>query len=110
MRGTGFWVPIVVSIGLTPIAIFLGLASAGAGHGNYFLAKVLFPFTMLSTALFGEINLLCFIFALIQYPLYGCLLAFGILMKREHLTFKILGALHLLAVLICFSVASPNVS
>ena len=49
---------------------FLGLMSAGAGHGDYFLAKILFPYTLLSTAAFDRIEP-PFMFLLIQYPVYG---------------------------------------
>lgn len=110
MLRSGFWVPIIVSIVLTPIALFLGLASAGAGHGNYFVAKLLFPYTMLSTAFLDEINLFFLILALIQFPLYGCAVAFGVVTERVRIVYLLLVALHVLAILICFSVVSENFS
>ena len=49
------------------------MASPAAGRGNYFLAKVFFPFTMLSTLLFGSITDSFIALAVVQYPLYGLL-------------------------------------
>ena len=84
MKSSRFWIPVGVSFVVTPFLLFLGFVSSGMGHGNYFLAKVLFPFTMLSTVPFGRINRPFIMLALVQYPLYGLLLGVANL-KREAL-------------------------
>jgi hypothetical protein len=42
MKSWKFWILTAVLFGLRPFFLFLGLVSAGAGEGNYFLAKILF--------------------------------------------------------------------
>jgi hypothetical protein len=110
MRKSGIWESIVISVVLTPIALFFGMVSGGAGHGDYFIAKLLFPYTMLSTTFFGEINLVFLAVALIQFPFYGCLVAFGIHTGKVRLSVLLLAAIHILAVLICFRAVSENFS
>ncbi|ESY35285.1 hypothetical protein X747_28110 [Mesorhizobium sp. LNJC384A00] len=41
----------LVGLGVTPVAFFLALYSAGAGHGDYVLARLLYPVPMLATLL-----------------------------------------------------------
>ena len=71
MKRPQSWVPIIVSLILTPIALLLGIGSGGGGHGDYFWAKILFPFTMLSALLFGSITVPFILLAVTQFPLYG---------------------------------------
>ena len=54
--------------------LLLAIASGGAGHGNYFWAKILFPFTMLSTSVFQSITFPFIVLAIIQFPAYGFLI------------------------------------
>jgi len=62
-------------------SIILGLASiiiaillAAGGHGTYFPAKILFPWTMISTAFFDEITGFFALVSLAQFPVYGFIL------------------------------------
>lgn len=71
------WTPIIVSLVLTPIALIASIGSGGAGHGDYFLAKLLFPYTMLSAFLFGSITVPFILLALAQFPLYGAGLGYA---------------------------------
>src|SRR5438067_468792 len=45
--------------------------AAGAGHGSYLPAVVLFPFTMLSTLITTTISPFGMALALLQFPIYG---------------------------------------
>ena len=66
--------PLVVSLVATPLFLLAAVASAGAGHGNDLLAKILFPFTMLSTLVFGLIIVPAIALAVLQFPFYGFIL------------------------------------
>lgn len=96
-----FWTLIVISILVTPVLVYIGVASSGVGHGNYLFAKILFPFTMLSTIVFNSITLPAMAVAVAQFPAYGLIL--GVATKRRRLreiaTSLIL--IHVLAVGIC---------
>ena len=77
MRGRKSWVPVIISLLVTPIALLLGIGSAGAGHGDYRLAMILFPYIMLSTSLFNSITPPFIILAIIQFPVYGLVLGYA---------------------------------
>lgn len=106
----GFWESIVVSIAVTPVALFLGLVSTGAGHGDYFLAKLLFPYSMLSTVAFGEINLIFLVISLVQFPIYGLILAVGVQANMAKTIALATVAIHLFAVFMSFVLFSANFS
>lgn len=63
----------MVGAGLGFAALFFVVTAAGAGHGTYLPAKILFPYTMLSTALFDEVTVPFSLLALVQFPLYGAI-------------------------------------
>jgi hypothetical protein len=67
--------PFVVSLFWTPVALAMGIMSAGAGHGSYTIAKILFPYTMLSTVRNESITLGWMLFAVVQYPIYGLIVS-----------------------------------
>jgi hypothetical protein len=91
-----FWIPIAVLLGLTPVMLFLGEVSASAGHGDYFLAKLLFPYTMLSTVRFGSIKQSFMVLAFIQYPLYGLILGIANLKHKLVVVTVALAVIHVL--------------
>jgi len=63
---------ILIGVALTPFALAAAIASAGAGHGNFLLAKLLFPYSMLLTHLTsGAISQPLIALAFVQFPLYG---------------------------------------
>lgn len=80
--------PFWISILATPFLCLLGLFSGGAGHGDYVLATLLFPFSIIfgitigpffPCPAFGD----CFprdgiwlATAVIQFPIYGLLFSF----------------------------------
>lgn len=61
----------LAGIVFTPLALWIALVSAGGGHGDYNLAKMLFPAQMLSTLLTTSISRFAIGTAFIQYPLAG---------------------------------------
>ena|ERR671912_57096 len=110
MKRSTFWTPIIVSLVFTPIALLLGVGSAGAGHGDYFWAKILFPFTMLSTFLFQSITAPFILLAIVQFPLYGLTLALASGRKRLASLAIGLAVVHILAAVLCLFLASENFS
>jgi len=72
-----FWVPVAMFRVLTPLCLWLGIASGGGGHGDYQLAKFLFPLPMLPAFFFGSITWPFIILAVVQYPAYGVILGFA---------------------------------
>src|SRR5688500_60773 len=110
MRNPEFWRPVIVSLAATPVCLFLGLVSAGVGHGDYVLARILFPYTMLSAFLFEEIGAPLIFLAVAQFPLYG--LALGAAAKRGRLgtALLLLLVVHALAAAACFMEFGENFS
>jgi hypothetical protein len=100
----------MLSLVATPFFLFVGAASAGMGHGNYFFTKILFPFTMLSTVFWGSITNPFITLAVLQYPFYGLLV--GIVnAKRKGRSFGLaLAIFHVSAVVVCFLLVGENFS
>lgn len=74
------WQPVIVSLLITPLCLFVAAISGGAGHGSYTLAIVLFPYAgVLAMALDPLFNSapLTIVIAVIQYPAYGIVLGLG---------------------------------
>ena len=96
---------VLVGVAVTPLAIAASIASAGAGHGTYLAAKLLFPYTMLLSRLNGDTITHPFLgIAFVQFPVYGLVAAsFGA--KR---TLGILFLLHVTCAGLCFSGLLPN--
>ena len=110
MKTFRFWKPVLISLLATPFFLFLGIASAGSGDGSYFLAKILFPFAMLSTVVSGSITDPSILLAIVQFPLYG--VAFGvanIIGKLLPLAVGLL-LLHAIVVALCFLLINENFS
>ena len=108
MKPFGFWKPVIVSLIVTPLALLLGIASAGVGHGDYFWAMVLFPYTMLSVFPFQSITAPFILLAIVQFPLYGFLLAFAGERKRLGVSAIVLTIVHILAAALCLFLASRH--
>jgi hypothetical protein len=100
-------VGLISGIALTVPACVIALVSAGAGHGNYFAFKLVFPITMLS-ALLGGITLPFVIVGLAQFPAYGFMVGrHWNAPERKNVIWKIVGFHIVLAVL---AVVIPNPS
>jgi hypothetical protein len=105
-----FWLPVVVSLVVTPICLFLAVISAGAGHGGYLAAKILFPVTMLSTFLFHSITAPFILLAVVQFPVYGVILGVAGTQRRLLTTALVLLAIHAVAVASIYAAAHYQVS
>lgn len=67
---------IITSAMLTGVvACIVAAMAAGGGHGTYWAAKCLFPYTMLSTAWTAMITIPAILAAVLQFPVYGILFA-----------------------------------
>ncbi|HTD72924.1 MAG TPA: hypothetical protein VK652_05315 [Steroidobacteraceae bacterium] len=98
------WPFVVVSIVLTPLLLYVALASAGAGHGSYFWAKVLFPYTMLAAKVVNSITPALEGLAIAQMPIYGLLMGLGAKAWRVVAVIFGLVVIHGAAVVACFVV------
>lgn len=102
------WAPFVASLVATPVFLLLGIGSAGAGHGDYVLARILFPYTMLSAILFDVIAVPFIVLAVAQFPFYG--IALGAAARRGQFlaALCLILAAHVVAAIICFLPLSDN--
>jgi len=105
-----FWIPVAAFLVLTPFLLLLGLASAGAGHGNYLMAKILFPLTMLSTIALDRIADPFLWLAVMQYPIYGVILGIASLKGRLSRALRIILAIHGIAAFASLIAVSKNFS
>ena len=110
MNTRRFWIPVGIFLGLTPFMWFLGLMSAGAGHGDYFLAKILFPYTLLYWQLFTSSRELFYVVAIIQYPAYGLSMGVANLYRKSLIFGVALAVVHIAFVAGSLYVANPYFS
>ena len=101
-------IPTGVALGVlveVPAAL-LAVISGGAGHGDYVLARALFPLPVLLADLLGETSWI-WIAILLQFPLYGALLGWSSGQRRLLGTAIPLAALHIAAASAAFAWAMP---
>lgn len=110
MKTSAISKPLVVSLIATPFFLLAAVASAGAGHGSYSLAKILFPFTMLSTLVFGSIIAPAIALAVLQFPFYGFILGRANVKGSFGTWLAPLLLIHILAVTACFILIGDNFS
>lgn len=75
MRVRRWTVPIVLGVLANPLCLYLAWQSGGYGHGDYSWAKILFPYSLLTTILSQEITFPAVILAFVQFPIYGIAVA-----------------------------------
>jgi hypothetical protein len=96
----------LVGLAITPIAFLLALYSAGAGHGDYVLARLIYPIPMLATLLTNTtITGLSIGLAALQFPAYGAFVARG-----GRFRWLALGVIHGVAIIAAFSGALASFS
>jgi ankyrin repeat protein len=93
-----FCIPVIASIALTPIFVFICIAFAGGGHGTVFPMWILFPFwwLMFSDGL-AHSNFVLFPPLLVQFPIYGIILGFANVKRKLILAACVLLCIHLSA-------------
>lgn len=105
MKSHKFWQPFISALTATPFCLLAGWTSAGAGHGDYILATILFPFTMLlfgfSDSFTASVSL-GVIPAIVQFPLYGIILGLANLKNRLDVSLAVILVTHILAIFACF--------
>ena len=84
------------------IAVVIVFLATGAGHGTYAPARIIFPYTMMAKVFHEDIRSIYLIFGLIQFPIYGLLLAWGINTKYKKAMIIALSILHCIAVYYVF--------
>lgn len=110
MKIASFWKPIMAGALLTPVCLLLAIGSGGAGHGDYFYAKLLYPYTMLLALGEGTIWLPAILLAVFQFPLYGLIYSLAAKRRKQAIAAIVLVIAHALAVILCLQLADPNYS
>ncbi len=93
----------------TPFAVILAVESGGAGHGDYLWAKILFPYTMLSTIFTQSILTPFLLLGIFQYLIYGLLVGLAE-QNRKVRAFLFVLLTHLGSVGLCLFFVSKNFS
>jgi hypothetical protein len=97
-----------VSLGVEVVALAVCVLLAGGGHGSYFVAKLLFPYTMALTYSTDTISSVGMMLALGQYPAYAAGVwsaRHGSLRERR---WMILGLIHAAAAAAAFVFADSS--
>jgi len=103
-------IPILIACLVTPVCLELAMLSGAAGHGNYLLAKILYPYSMFSTIFLDEITVPFIILAIIQLPLYGVILGIANMRGKIISATISLTVVHSLAVVACLIFIGSNFS
>jgi hypothetical protein len=90
-----FIASILMGVAALGICIFAG----AAGHGTYLPAKILFPFTMISTGSGDTITITYLLVAIMQFPFYGLVVAIGQRFRRLLEVSVFLISFHVVAVI-----------
>jgi hypothetical protein len=72
-------VSFAIALLATPFALLIAVVSGGAGHGDEFWAKLLFPYTAVLRG-HGKLTLTQILVAVVELPLYGLIV--GVVAER----------------------------
>jgi hypothetical protein len=89
-------------------ALYVALFATGGGEGTYLPAALLFPWTMISAGFLSTISWPFIALAIVQFPAYGLLLAYGDSRNCYRRTLRILLVLHIVAIVVAFIVGSDS--
>ena len=99
-----------LGVPLTALALLFAIASAGAGHGDYLAARLLFPVPMLASLLTEDtIKVPSIVAALLQFPAYGALIGWSWARHVRYLPLLV-ATVHIMAAIMCFAGLLPNFS
>jgi len=98
----------LLGIAVTPVFLFITVVLAGGGHGTYYAARTLFPWTMMATSVTKEITRPFIVLAFAQYPLYGILLDVARAKGGVRPAALALLAFHILVIMLAFAISNPS--
>jgi len=97
---------------VTPVFLFIMVMASGGGHGTnytyYYLAKIFFPWTMMSTAVATYLTPLSFLLGIAQYPIYGIILDRARANGRYWPAVRALVAVHFVAIILAGAFSSRS--
>jgi hypothetical protein len=95
---------IALGLCITLIGGFLSILSARGGHGDYFFAKLFFPYGMIIASISRHtISILSILLSLAQFPIYCVVTAvFGVDKKKMITVISFLILCHVSAFSMCF--------
>jgi hypothetical protein len=92
----------------TPILAVVVVVAAEGGHGSYYLAKMLFPYTMASTAFTSYITRPIVCLGVLQFPAYGLILDWARSTGRQGQYAIAFVGIHLGFVALAFLISNPS--
>jgi len=95
-------------VAVTPVLLLVVDFTVGAGHGTYYAAKILFPYTMASTAFTTGMSEPFVAVGIVQYPLYGVLLDWARYVGRFKPTLLALAGVHFVTIVLAFLISDPS--
>ncbi|WP_203256761.1 hypothetical protein [Hyunsoonleella ulvae] len=94
---------IVITLTTILVLTFIVL-SMGGGHGFFWPAKIVYPYSMIISVLNNQIGILAIIIAIVQVPIYGILMT-----KKPKWTILIFG-IHIISAIICLNLPTDTFS
>jgi len=95
----------IIVIALTAVLILAFVVlSMGGGHGFFWSAKIIYPYSMIISVLNNQIGISAIIIAVIQIPIYGF-----VINKKSKWTFIILG-IHIVLAIVCLNLPTETFS
>lgn len=108
MKISTSWQIFLVSLAVTPVAVVGAAMFAGGGDGSYLPLKFVLPYLMLTTVKANVIWPPFALASLLQFPLYGAVLAVARRLGVLWLAAILLSAIHLAAFIACLILVSDN--
>ena len=103
-----YYLVVFIGVALPLLAFPIAVLLAAGGHGSYAPARVLFPFTMLSTVFNDRIATEFLYIGLAQFPLYAVVLSIFCKIYKAWWGFLGVAIVHVLAVTAAFSFSNPG--
>ena len=102
----------LLGVVVTPLFLYIMVMATGGGHGTnyayYYLAKMFFPWTMMSTAVTEYLTPLVFLLGVVQYPIYGIILDWARASDRFWPAVRALVAVHFVAIILAGAFSSRS--